>query len=176
MEEASCAVHEFGFAWFLHHRPQKLVLTGPSGCGKTALARALFRWANASAMSAWGQGQGPWGETFPRVDFLRWQETSDLLEGAKSSMVEILGDAIAHSMLVIDDIGAESDRFKSGKAIDALGYLLTRRQDFGFTMLTTNIPQDGWKDKWDARVADRLLRDSTIIDMSQVPSWSTVKQ
>lgn len=170
LQLAADAVHTFAFAWFRHERPRKLVLYGPSGCGKTALARALFRWARASSSTA--RERTP--ECPFRIEFIRWQEISDQLEDARSSVSGLLGDTIDHSLLIVDDIGAESDRFKSGKVIDALGYLLTRRQDRGFTILTTNIPPTAWKDKWDDRVNDRLMRDAEIIDMSACPSWTSI--
>ena len=87
-------------------------------------------------------------------------------------MEETLCDACAETLLIVDDIGAESDRFKSGKSTDALAYLLTRRQGRGFTMLTTNIAPTAWASRWDARVEDRLLRKSTVVDMSECPSWA----
>lgn len=171
VQEASDAVKSFAFDWFRHKRPRRLVLTGQSGCGKTDLAKSLFRYANAASMLSWERGH--WRST-PGCSFLLWQEVCDRLEDSKASMVDILSDAIHETLLIVDDIGAESDRFKSGKGTDALGYLLTRRQDAGFTMLTTNVPSSGWGARWDSRVEDRLLRDSTVIDMGECPSWSSI--
>lgn len=157
--------------WFQHKRARRLVLTGPSGCGKTQLAKAIYRWAMAVSMMAWEKRH--WSRP-PGAGLIIWQEICDRLEDPRSSMVELLADAVAEPLLIVDDIGAESDRFKSGKSTDALCYLLTRRQDSGFTMLTTNVPPDGWQIKWDERVRDRLLRESTVIDMSECPSWATL--
>lgn len=106
--------------------------------------------------------------------FIQWQEVCDRLEDSRASMVYELAEAIDVPLLVVDDIGAESDRFKSGKGIDALCYLLTRRQDSGFTLLTTNVLPARWKERWDARVDDRLKRNSEVVDMSQCPSWTAV--
>lgn len=169
--EASNAVHAFGFDWFKRKRARRLVLAGRSGCGKTQLAKALYTWATSASMLAYQKRFWP---SPPGVGFLLWQEVCDRLEDSRSSMVELLADAVAEPLLLVDDIGAESDRFKSGKGVDALGYLLTRRQDSGFTMLTTNIPPDEWHSRWDERVRDRLLRESTVVDMSECPSWSAL--
>jgi DNA replication protein DnaC len=169
--EACNAVKAFGFDWFQHKRSRRLVLAGHSGCGKTQLAKALYRWASAASMLAWEKRH--WSKP-PGCGFLLWQEVCDRLEDSRSSMVDLLSDAVTEPLLIVDDIGAESDRFKSGKGVDALGYLLTRRQDSGFTMLTTNVLPDEWHARWDERVRDRLLRESTVVDMSECPSWAAL--
>jgi len=171
VQVAADAVQAFGFDWFRHKPARRLVLAGRSGCGKTELARALCTWAGAASMLAWEKRH--WGQP-PGVAFLLWQEVCDRLEDPRASMVELLSGVAEEPLLIIDDIGAESDRFKSGKGADALGYLLTRRQDSGFTMLTTNVPPDDWQTKWDERVRDRLLRESTVVDMSECPSWASL--
>ncbi len=170
-QTACDAVKALAFDWFQHKRPRKVVLYGATGCGKTMLAKALCRWAAAASITAWERKH--WGKP-PGVQFMLWQETCDRLEDARVSMVELLADAAEESLLIVDDIGAESDRFKSGKGTDALGYLLTRRQGSGYELLTTNIPPNEWEARWDARVADRLLRNSTVCDMSKCPSWATL--
>ena len=164
-------MQDFGFDFFSHKRSRRLVLCGHPGCGKTQLGKALCRWAGAVSMLAWERGHY---SSPPGSLFLQWQEVCDRLEDSRASMVQELSEAIESPLLVVDDIGAESDRFKSGKGIDALCYLLTRRQDSGFTLLTTNVLPARWKERWDARVDDRLKRNSEVVDMSQCPSWTAV--
>ena len=171
IQEAADATKSFGLSWFRHERARRLVLSGRSGCGKTELAKSLFAWARALSFMSWEKGHY---RQPPSVGFILWQEVCDRLEDPRASMTELLADAVNESLLIVDDIGAESDRFKSGKSTDALCYLMTRRQDKGFTFLTTNVPPDGWQTKWDERVRDRLLRDSTVVDMGECPSWATI--
>lgn len=158
-----------GFEWFQHKQSRNLILVGHVGCGKTVLGERLIEWARAVAVTSYDRAYWP---SPPAVGFLRWQDIADQLETGKQSMEETVAQAAAETLLVIDDIGADSDRFKSGKSTDALAYLLTRRQGRGFTVLTTNIAQEAWASRWDARVEDRLLRNSTVIDMSECPSWA----
>ena len=82
-----------------------------------------------------------------------------------------MADACRADFLVIDDIGAESDRYKSGEAIDKLCQILSRREGM-FTVVTTNVEPSNWSALLDARVADRLLRKSVVVDMFEVPSFT----
>lgn len=171
ISQAADAIKAFGLSWFRNQKARRLVLTGPTGCGKTEMAKSLFKWANFVSVEAWNRDH--WRRP-PSSDFLVWQEVCDRLEDSRCSMVELLAPAIESDLLAIDDVGAESDRFKSGKATDALAYLFTRRQDRGHTLITTNVPPDGWAARWDERVRDRLLRNSTVVDMQDCPSWSAL--
>ena len=42
-------------------------------------------------------------------------------------------------------------------------------------MITTNIPVGEWGVKFDARIADRLFRNSVIVDLFGLPSYVEVK-
>lgn len=157
--------------WFRNGAPSKLILTGQSGCGKTELAKNLARFAVSAALSAWDRGfySGP-----PSISFIYWPDICSKLEEPCNHMTDVLQDACTASLSIIDDIGAESDRYKSGKPTEALCYLLTRRQDFGQTLLTTNVLPSLWDTRWDARVEDRLHRNSVICDMHNCPKWSSL--
>jgi DNA replication protein DnaC len=75
----------------------------------------------------------------------------------------------------IDDIGAEGDRYKNNVGTELLRRLLEERRD-RYTMITTNVPADMWATRWDARVADRLLRGSVVVDLSGVPTWQAAEE
>lgn len=91
----------------------------------------------------------------------------------EANQAGVMDDLIGCSLVALDDIGAESDRFRSGLSLDRLTQVLTRRCDARiYTLITTNIMPIDWEGKFGARVADRLLRGSTVCDLSNVPSFS----
>lgn len=77
--------------------------------------------------------------------------------------------------VLMDDIGAEVDRYKTGHVTAILRNALDLRAR-RFTLVTTNIAPDAWTSTWDARVADRLLRDSVIVSLANTQSYSIVKR
>ena len=79
-------------------------------------------------------------------------------------MSSILQDTISADVLFLDDIGAETEKYKTGESVDALCQVLSRRED-KWTMITTNIDPMNWSQRFDVRVADRLNRHSAIIAM-----------
>ena len=76
-------------------------------------------------------------------------------------------DVLAADVVLFDDIGSEEDRYRTGAPTRILGDILDdlhRKKRFVF--ITTNIAPEGWKERWDGRVEDRLLRlDAEIIDL-----------
>lgn len=74
------------------------------------------------------------------------------------------------SLLILDDVGIETDVFKSGLPTARLCELLNERVG-KFTVITTNVPLGSWAPRWDARVEDRLLRDSMVFEMA-APSFT----
>ncbi len=85
---------------------------------------------------------------------------------------EHLDDLFRFECVVIDDIGADTDSFKIGA--DRLCQVLTRRERL-FTVITTNIPSAQWHEQFDSRIADRLFRNSIIVEMNDVPSYAILK-
>jgi len=74
-------------------------------------------------------------------------------------------------LLLLDDVGAEVDRYKSGEPTERLRALLDARAGH-FTVISTNLPPAMWSIRYDARVEDRMLRNSIIVDLHNVPPWT----
>jgi DNA replication protein DnaC len=74
-------------------------------------------------------------------------------------------------LLCLEDIGAEVDRFKSGEPYERLRELLNEFKR-NFLFITTNLMPEQWGDKWDKRIADRLMRDSEIFAMRETESYA----
>ncbi|HXT10402.1 MAG TPA: ATP-binding protein [Candidatus Angelobacter sp.] len=157
----------FARRWF-HNQPQPslLVLTGVSGCGKTHTAKGLFRFALQSSYTAFQKGG--WKRGIPSTLFLSWPETTDTFKAGNYGVVD---DCFKEGLLVIDDIGAEHD--PSRNSADKLCQILTRRER-KFTVITTNIVPSAWPERFDVRIADRLMRNSVVVDLSDATSYALV--
>jgi DNA replication protein DnaC len=157
------SVERFCSRWVYNHRPMLLlVLAGDSGTGKTHSAKAIHRFATAASMSAYDLGH--WRNGPPDVSYCAWAEFID----AESSMWE--RQLIETSMAILDDVGSESDRYRSGASVDRLCRILSAR-DGKSTVITTNLGVEEWAAR-DKRVADRLLRGSDYVKIEGVQSWA----
>lgn len=143
-----------------------LVLIGRSGCGKTHLAKASVRAANRLAMTGWEQRH--WKTHVPSAVFCDWPA---FVDSDADGVSKDLQDA---DFAALDDVGAEVDQYKSGKPAEILRRFLSLRAG-KFTIVTTNVPESAWNQKWDERVADRLYRNSLVVDMTSASSYATCK-
>lgn len=123
-----------------------LVLSGPPGCGKT------------TAASWWLSQEGGWPVLFvdasrlsrwPRFDEKRMEE----LEWAKA--------------LVVDDLGLEYDD-KGGAFRSFLdGLVNARYADLLPTLITTNLTPAAFKERYGARVADRIREAGRFVSINE---------
>lgn len=142
-----------------------VVLYGEPGCGKTHLGRKMVNWAHRESFGLWERKVL---KNTLSVLSVNWPAVCDSF---KEGFYGIVDDLIRDDFVFIDDIGAEHDPSKN--ATDKLCQVLSRRES-KWTLITTNLAPSAWAEKWDSRVADRLLRRSTIVDMSKVPSYATI--
>lgn len=166
IQQMADEAQEWAFRWFRNIQTHSLlVLHGNSGCGKSHIASRIYGYARAAAFTAYEKGH--WQEGPPLLCMLRWPETTSAL--VDQNIEQWCEDAIKAGMLILDDIGAENDPWK--KATDRLCQILTRRER-KFTFVTTNVAADQWPVRFDVRIADRLCRNSVIVDLSQCPSFA----
>lgn len=160
----------FCMRWYRNdNRPSLLVLVGESGCGKTHVADKIAAFTAAVGMKALLESEGWRGVSgASRQASLSWPATTDRFKGGDYSAVEYAGTV---GFLMIDDIGAEHDPSKN--ATDKLCQILSKRET-KFTVITTNIKIEDWPEKFDTRIADRLFRNSEIVDLFGVKSYATI--
>ena len=142
--------------WLLRYylgntRKSLLVLAGHTGCGKTKTAYKVAEWARGA------------GGT---IVVESWPEVAD---GFKEGCYGVIGDMIEAGLLILDDVGAEHDPSKNGQ--DKLCQILSRRERKQ-TLITTNIAPDQWMEFFEARITDRLFRNSVHVDLSGAPSFA----
>ena len=145
-----------------------LVMAGNPGCGKTRIAKGIARFTGAAQQLAYERGGWGTQQSLPSTAWVQWPEAVD---GFKTGNYEIMHDLFSDDLIVLDDIGAENDPSKNGCA--KLCQILSARER-RFTVVTTNIQPQDWAHVFNARIADRMLRNSTVIDMFEIPSYATV--
>lgn len=148
-----------------------LVIAGQTGQGKTHAMRGVHRFARGAAEPAAAAGFWKWP---PVVLWSDWPTLARRISERDAPMWDVLYDSNEADLLFLDDIGAESDKYKTGEASDALCQLLSRRAG-KWTMVSTNIDPMSWATRFDVRVADRLNRGSEIIRLTAMGSYATVR-
>lgn len=141
-----------------------LVMCGDNGCGKTHTAKGIFGYCQAVGGMAWESGHWK-GHRIPASVFQDWSTLADTNDYTGRWL-----DLIDAQLTVIDDVGAEVDKFRSAVPKENLRRMLGEREG-RFTVVTTNTPPDQWREQWDARVEDRLHRKSEIIELANTPSF-----
>ncbi len=146
--------------------PKLLVLGGKNGVGKTHAARAVHYYFNAVAIDC--RMRGNWrGRDVPCSVFCEWAELAEAEPGKSLPAWE---SAVAADLLVLDDVGADVDRFKSGLPVANLSRLLNARERH-WMIVTMNHPPSAWAERFDKRVADRLHRHATIFEIKEAGSY-----
>lgn len=166
IQEMADEAERFCARWFRNEpKPSLLILVGGFGSGKTHTAKSIFRFCSVASMAAMETGK--WGDDhIPSAVYFPWPESSTEFAQSNFSMVQ---DAIKYDLIVLDDVGAENDPWKI--CADKLCQILSRREK-KFTVLTTNVSPVKWTERFDGRINDRLMRNSIIVDISHVPSYS----
>jgi DNA replication protein DnaC len=166
LRAAGMVAEDFCGRWFRHdQKKSNLILVGQTGCGKTHIAKSIFRFCGVAAMEAFESRNWP-GSEFPDAIYISWPEAAREFGEKNHSALQGM---MTNDLLILDDIGAESDPWKV--CADLLCQILSRRERM-FTVITTNVQPAEWPERFDVRISDRLFRNSTIIDLTDVPSYA----
>jgi DNA replication protein DnaC len=157
----SDVVEDFCRQAFRNHMPHPVVLAGQSGTGKTFAMRGAHKWIKRARILAAERNHWTWP---PIIQWTNWPQLIRPVVEGQTSMADALQDSMQADILFLDDIGAESDKYKSAENVDALCQLLSKREK-KWTLITTNFRTEQWDQQFDARVADRLMRNSIVCDL-----------
>lgn len=151
--------------------PRWLVLVGRSGSGKTYLAERIVEWMRAYGRQTYDLERNRsgrdsvsslWAYAQEGGFMCRW---SRLLSQLRSGEYRRLDVAAGDWFKVIDDLGVDSigaDGEATQFAVQKMGDLLDRRLR-KWTVITTNFSRRQIAEKFDARIASRLMRHSSVI-------------
>lgn len=150
-----------------------VILYGPNGCGKTHIARSVVKWFNAVRLKIGpvmveGDALRESDAQLPDCTFENWPA---IVAGFKRDQWLIVDALLCDYLVILDDIGAEHD--PSGIGLEKL-YLMLNRRENKHTLITTNYSPSEWESKFERRIASRLFRNSTHVDLSDVPDFSTL--
>jgi DNA replication protein DnaC len=142
-----------------------LLVHGENGTGKTRCRKGIERWY-------WKAGRT--ALFVPRADLVRVPELQswswpNLLDHLKEGGWGIVEDLCKCELLLIDELGGGYDPSFIG--VDKLCQILSAREN-KWTMIVTNIRPDAMESTFDRRVASRIMRNSTIVDLSDVPDYN----
>lgn len=141
-----------------------LFIAGPPGCGKTHVARRVFRFATDYAIDI--RLSGKWHTAINPL-ILDWP---DIAAAEKEQDFDSFCDMIRESAVVIlDDVGAESDPYKSGRPADRLRRILSLCES-KWLLATSNLTKPSLSALYDDRVSDRFNL-ARWCDMSGVTSF-----
>lgn len=157
LQKLADAAEMFCARW-LKQNPLLLYICGPTGTGKSHVARSILRFCRASASRVSRT------RMLSGADW-RWPELADEFKAKNFSALE---DLFTTDLVLLDDIGAEDDPFNV--AADKLCQILSRREK-KFTVITSNKAPEEFA-VIDPRIADRLFRNSKIVDLTGASSYS----
>lgn len=161
VQKLANAAQVFAKAWFARKQGNRWrVVTGSVGTGKSRVARRLDKWFAASAYTAW-EGWKDGSSRLPSIVFIEWSQVGSTDTCDQRDWDFFVADVEHASVVIIDDVGVETDRFRSSIPTERLCHVLNRC-DGKFLWLNTNLAPQEWATRWDARVEDRLLAGQII--------------
>lgn len=143
-------------------------MIGEAGTAKTHCLRRIAKYLNAASFLAWERGY--WPRPFS-VSYIDW---SDIAFQDREDEDMTFREALDCDVLLLDDIGTEVDKFKTGEAKERLRILLSTREP-KWSAISTNIQISKWAEFWDQRVEDRLLRgNARPFTLDGVPTFASI--
>ena len=141
-----------------------VVFAGRTGCGKTHALRASYEFLRAVSGQLW-----PLYHSGPvNVGCYRW---SRIVSHGPLSWNDIEEEARTCRILLLDDVGSEADRFRSGEPAERLRSLLEIAAP-KWLLMTTNILRKDFGKAFDARVQSRLER-AQCLDLGDAEDYRT---
>lgn len=148
-------------------KPRWLTLIGTSGVGKTMLAKEAYR-----HFMEYSRFEVHFDAQRYRIDgntgqYCQWRRFAKAIQSGEGQGWE--HDLGRDWFVVFDDIGSEDDPW--GKAKGSLDRLADARIG-KWTLWTSNLPLGKFAEKLDTRIADRMLRNGSVVVETNLESWA----
>lgn len=143
-----------------------MVLTGDPGCAKSHVLRAARRFIETHSVDLWYGSKGRWWTNPPQCCASAW---SRVVDQGPIAWDDWFAELQTSQAVFLDDVGGDSDRFKTGAPAERLRLVLEACRN-KWLILTTNVPRASISDRFDARVADRLSA-ARWLSLAGVPSY-----
>lgn len=135
-----------------------MVISGPPGAGKTHSLKAARRFLENHAVDLWHECY--WANP-PSVLWATW---SRIVALDRDEWDDWLYDLRRASIVILDDVGSEVDKFKTGEPAERLRIALETCER-RWLLMSTNLRPDKWAAGFDQRVNSRL-QTAVFLDMT----------
>lgn len=154
---------------FKNPREGRLLLAyGTNGNSKTHVFKAIKHWFNTVCRSNYFVER----ENVVRMPYGQFWDFPSLLDRLKEGEWNIIDELKSCELLCLDEAGGAHDPSKIG--VEKFGQILSARER-KWTYIAMNIAPESWEQAFDKRVASRFFRNSTIVDLSNVPDYPMMK-
>jgi DNA replication protein DnaC len=134
-----------------------MVLAGPPGVGKTHALKAARRFLENHAIDLWHECL--WSNP-PSVLWATWSRVVAL---ERDEWDDWLYDLRRASVIILDDVGSEVDKYKTGEPAERLRVALDIAEH-RWMLISTNLMPGQWSTAFDRRVHSRL-QPAVILEM-----------
>ena len=130
------------------------ILSGNPGCGKTHLARCVYRSCFKHLVDA---KESRKSNHSPEITFIRWPELGGDATNDSEFSVFLKNSLVGADLVIIDDIGSDTDAYRAGRNVNRLQIILDRCEN-KWLFATSNLTTDGFQEVYGDRIASRLKR------------------
>lgn len=136
---------------------------GSPGTGKSHVLRACNEFVRAHGVDLW---QSRFYTAPPSARFAVWSKVVGLGPGAWADFEE---DVHRSKFVFLDDVGSETDRFKSGEPVERLRLILDLCRT-KWLMMSSNLTREVFGKAFDPRIQSRL-EQAAVLDMTGAPDY-----
>lgn len=139
-----------------------VLFAGPTGAGKTHCLKNSYAFMRAHAGALWPK-------YYRQPPALKWVNWSKAMQLEKHGWDEFEAEVREARMVFVDDLGSETDRYRTGEPAERLRVFLDLCEA-KWLMATTNICRQDFEKTFDIRTQSRIER-ARCLDLTGVPDY-----